>query len=213
MDEAIRVPQTATAPGLLLRPWTENDIPALLTAHQDPVLRRWLRRPVTSAEQARDIIARQDVARRAGTGFSFAVQVIDDADGNAGGPVGGMSLRGLGERTPRGGVGYWTAPRARGQGVAPRALSAVCAWAFDLPRPRMLDGLELIHAVGNEASCRVAVKAGFTLSAVLPPLPPEFPHDGHLHIRLARLQPLPVMPGQPARVSLSKSVRKPGRCI
>lgn len=212
MDEGIRVPQTATAPGLLLRPWTEDDIPALLTAHQDPVLRRWLRHPVTSAERARDIIGRQDAARRAGTGFGFAIQ-LDHADGGAGDPIGGVSLRGLGEETARGEVGYWTAPRARGQGVAPRALNAVCAWAFELPERRPLDGLELIHAVGNEASCRVAVKAGFTLSAVLPPLPPEFPHDGHLHIRLARSQPPAVVPAQPARASLSKSVRKPGRGI
>jgi RimJ/RimL family protein N-acetyltransferase len=185
MDEAIRVPPTATAPGLLLRPWAEDDIPALLTAHQDPVLRRWLRHPVTSAGQARDVIATHEAARRAGTSFSFAVQVLD-AGGGAAGPVGGVSVRGLGDGTARGEVGYWTALRARGQGIAPHALSAVCAWVFQLPRLRPLDRLDLIHAIGNQPSCRVAAKAGFTLAAVLPPLPPEFPDDGHLHIRLAR---------------------------
>ena len=61
----------------------------------------------------------------------------------------------------------------------------MCEWVFSLPRPRPLERLELIHAVGNQASCRVADKAGFSLAAVLPPLPPEFPEDGHLHIRLA----------------------------
>ena len=75
---------------------------------------------------------------------------------------------------------------ARGRGIASRALGAVCTWAFQQPRLRPLEGLELIHAIGNQASCRVAAKAGFTLSAVLPPLLPEFPDDGHLHIRLAR---------------------------
>ncbi len=185
MDEAIKVAPTATAPGLLLRPWVEDDIPALLMAHQDPVMRRWLRHPVTSAGQARDIIARHQAARRAGTSFSFAVQVIDTG-GSTSDPVGGVSVRGLGDDTARGEVGYWTAPAARGQGIAPRALAAVCAWAFQLPRPRPLEGLELIHAVANQASCRVAAKAGFTLSAVLPPLLPEFPDDGHLHTRLAR---------------------------
>jgi hypothetical protein len=39
--------------------------------------------------------------------------------------------------------------------------------------------------VSGEVGCRVADKAGFALSAVLPPLLPEFPDDGHLHIRLA----------------------------
>jgi RimJ/RimL family protein N-acetyltransferase len=185
MDEAIRVPPTETAQGLLLRPWSEDDIPALLTAHQDPLLRRWLRHPVTSADQARDMVARHEAARRTGSGFSFAVLLIDAADIRAGDPIGGVSLRGLDGDTGYGEVGYWTASRARGKGVATRALTAVCAWAFQLPGPRPLAGLKLIHAVGNQASCRVAVKAGFTFSAVLPPLPPEFPHDGHLHIRLA----------------------------
>jgi RimJ/RimL family protein N-acetyltransferase len=82
-------------------------------------------------------------------------------------------------------VGYWVTAPSRGQGIAPRALSAVCEWAFRLPRIRPLEQLELSHAVGNHASCRVAGKAGFALSAVLPPLLPDFPNDGHLHIRPA----------------------------
>lgn len=36
---------------------------------------------------------------------------------------------------------------------------------------------------GNHASCRVADKAGFRLSGTLPPLPPEFLNDAHLHTR------------------------------
>jgi hypothetical protein len=63
-------------------------------------------------------------------------------------------------------------------------------------RSRPLDKLELIHAVGNHASCRVAGKAGFALSAVLPPVPPEFPDDGHLHIRPAALKTPTVSPQQ-----------------
>jgi RimJ/RimL family protein N-acetyltransferase len=102
-----------------MRPWTEQDIPALVAAHRDP-----------------------------------------------------------------GAVGYWVVASARGHGIAARALCAVSEWAFRLPWLRPLERLELIHAVGNLASCRVADKAGFTLSAVLPPLLPEFPNDGHLRVRL-----------------------------
>jgi len=91
MDGTLTVPSSSTASGLLLRPWTEQDIPAMVAAHRDPVMRRWL---------------------------------------------------------------------------------------------RPLERLELIHAAANHASCRVADKARFTLSAVLPPLLPEFPDDGHLHVRL-----------------------------
>jgi GNAT superfamily N-acetyltransferase len=94
-------------------------------------------------------------------------------------------LRRLDREAASGEVGYWVTASSRGQGIAPRALNAACEWAFGLPRHRPLERLELIHAVGNHASCRVADKAGFALTAVLPPLLPEFPHDGHLHIRLA----------------------------
>ncbi len=184
MEGTVTVPPTATAPGLLLRPWTGQDIPALVAAHRDPLMRRWLRHPVTTAEQARQVIEARQADRRAGTGFSFAV-LEADADGTAGNPLGGVVVRGLGGEAAWGEVGYWVAAPARGRGIATRAVRAVCEWAFGLPGTRSLERLELIHAIGNQASCRVADKAGFTLSAVLPPLPPEFPDDGHLHTRLA----------------------------
>jgi RimJ/RimL family protein N-acetyltransferase len=90
-----------------------------------------------------------------------------------------------GQIATSGEVGYWVASAARGRGIAPRALSAVCAWAFTDPGGRPFERLDLIHTVGNEASCRVADKAGFAFAAMLPPLPPGFPDDGHLHVRLA----------------------------
>jgi hypothetical protein len=52
-DETITVQPSAASPGLLLRPWTEHDIPAMVAAHRDPVMRTWLRHPVTTAEEAR----------------------------------------------------------------------------------------------------------------------------------------------------------------
>jgi hypothetical protein len=56
-------------------------------------------------------------------------------------------------------IGYWTAPAARGRGVAAVAVDAGCRWAFAaLP----VDRIELCHAVENTASGRVAQKAGFT---------------------------------------------------
>jgi RimJ/RimL family protein N-acetyltransferase len=183
-DDTVIVQPSAAGPGLLLRPWTEQDIPAMVAAHRDPVIRHWLRHLVTTTEEAHRIIQARRADRRAGTGFSFAV-LEARADGAAGDLVGGVSLRGLASEAASGEVGYWVTAPARGRGIAPRALSAVCEWAFRLPRTRPLEQLELIHTVGNHASCRVADKAGFALSAALPPLPPEFPDNGHLHIRLA----------------------------
>jgi len=184
MDGTLTVPASATSPGLLLRPWTEQDIPAMVAAYRDPVMRHWLRHPVTTAQEAQRIIETRCADRRAGTGFSFAV-LQANADGAGGDLVGGVSIRRLDREDASGEVGYWVTASSRGQGIAPRALNAACKWAFRLPRARPLEQLELIHAVGNHASCRVADKAGFALAAVLPPLLPEFPNDGHLHIRLA----------------------------
>jgi RimJ/RimL family protein N-acetyltransferase len=182
--DTLTVQPSATAPGLLLRPWTEQDIPAMVAAHRDPVMRHWLRHPVTTTEEADQRIQNHRAKRRAGTGFSFAV-LQAEPDGTADSLVGAVSIRLPGDEARSGEVGYWVAAPWRGRAIAPRALSAVCEWAFRLPRLRPLEQLELIHSVGNHASCRVADKAGFALSAVLPPLLPEFPDDGHLHIRLA----------------------------
>jgi RimJ/RimL family protein N-acetyltransferase len=184
MDGTLAVPSLATSPGLLLRPWTVQDIPAMVAAHRDPVMQHWLRHPVTTAQEAQRIIEARCADRRAGTGFSFAV-LQADADGAAGDLVGGVSIRRLDRGAVSGEVGYWVVASSRGRGIAPRALNAACEWAFGLSRHRPLERLELIHAVGNDASCRVADKAGFTLTAVLPPLLPDFPNDGHLHIRLS----------------------------
>jgi RimJ/RimL family protein N-acetyltransferase len=184
VDSTLTVPPSATSPGLLLRPWTERDITAMVAAYRDPLMQRWLRHPVTTAEEAHRIIEARRADRRAGTRFSFAV-LQADRDGTAGDLVGGVNVRRPDRQAASGEVGYWVTAPARGQGIAPRALNAVCEWAFGLPWHWPLERLELIHAVGNRASCRVADKAGFALSAVLPPLPPEFPSDGHLHIRLA----------------------------
>jgi RimJ/RimL family protein N-acetyltransferase len=80
-------------------------------------------------------------------------------------------------------VAYWTTRAARGRGVAPRATTALTRWAFD---EIGFHRLELMHATANEASCRVAGKAGFALegtkrSAVLHQ---DGWHDMHLHARV-----------------------------
>lgn len=180
----LAVPPSASAPGLLLRPWTEQDIPALVAAHRDPAMRRWLRRPIITADEARRRLRARELDGLARKGFSFAVLATGPGDA-AGGLAGGVSIRWRDVAAQSAEVGYWVAAPRRGQGIAPRALNALCDWTLGLPRPRPLRRLELIHAVGNHASCRVADKTGFALSAVLPPSLPDFPDEGHLHVRLA----------------------------
>ena len=182
----------------------------MLAAYRDPVMRQWLRHPVTTDEQAHERIDAHRAGRRAGTGFAFAI-VQSDRDGTAGEVVGSVSIRRPDREAASGAVGYWVVASARGQGIAPRALNVVCEWVFRLPWLRPLERLELIHAAANHASCRVANKAGFALSAVLPPLLPEFPGDGHLHVRMPdnqqelwgwRVRPARVAAARPDRLRL-----------
>ncbi|MBT2508354.1 GNAT family N-acetyltransferase [Streptomyces sp. ISL-98] len=58
---------------------------------------------------------------------------------------------------------YWVLPNARGQGVAPRALTRLSNWALD---EAGFHRLELVHSDRNEASCRVAANSGFELEGV-----------------------------------------------
>lgn len=60
-------------------------------------------------------------------------------------------------------LGYAVSPRARGHGVATAALDALTTWAFAGGLLRV----QLLIAVSNTASSRVAEKCGYTLEGVL----------------------------------------------
>jgi RimJ/RimL family protein N-acetyltransferase len=184
MDVILRAKPTATAPGLLLRPWERGDVAALVEAHRDAELRRWLRTSLRDERQARDWVARNTEAWAAGTAYNFAVLERDRAGDAVGQPVGHLVVKGFRPDGEDAEVGYWTSARGRGRAVASRALLAVCDWAFGLARPTPLRHLDLLHTVGNTASCRVAEKCGFRLDATLPADPPDYPSEGHLHRRV-----------------------------
>ena len=81
-------------------------------------------------------------------------------------------------------VGYRVVPWARGQGVATSLLDEVARFGFDR---LALERIQLLHAVPNEASCRVARRAGFAEEAVLRSSFAESNgtrHDEHVHGRL-----------------------------
>ncbi|MFI8320081.1 GNAT family N-acetyltransferase [Streptomyces sp. NPDC085529] len=173
---------TPHAPGLVLRPWCAEDVPALAGTARDPALRRWASLPA-EGEGPRWVRDREhDWA--AGVRFGFAVlEAPDDAAARL---VGGVVLKEVAAGKPSAEVGYWTAADARGRGVASRALDAVTDWAFATFRSGGLERLELLHQVDNAASCRVAARCGYAFDRVLPSFPPAFPLDGHLHIRRGR---------------------------
>jgi RimJ/RimL family protein N-acetyltransferase len=141
------------ADGILLRPWREEDAPAVFAACQDPEIQRWIPaipRPYTLDD------ARAFVTGELGLGpYQFAVA----EDGRVVGPIG---MRVNESRT--GHIGYWCAPGSRGRGVVSRALVALCRYGFG---ELGLERLELITDPDNLASQRVAEKAGFRREGVL----------------------------------------------
>jgi len=61
-------------------------------------------------------------------------------------------------------VFYWMHAHHRGRGVTARAVDAAVRWGFTT---LAVDRVELVHAVDNPASGRVAEKAGFALEGRL----------------------------------------------
>jgi RimJ/RimL family protein N-acetyltransferase len=109
-----------------------------------------------TVHDARRLIAR--LYRRSREGHTVAWAVEED-----GRVVGSVGLRGVNLVDRWVSAAYWVLPEARGNGVAPRALTAATTYAFD----RLdLHRVQLQHAVENAASCRVAEKAGFALESV-----------------------------------------------
>jgi RimJ/RimL family protein N-acetyltransferase len=151
-------PVQLTAGPLLLRPWRDDDLPAVLTAAQDPDIARWNGGGASSPEDVAAVL-RGGADRRSADRVSFAVLAAA-----GGGLLGSVSLHSIDAEQADAEIGYWTTPVARGQGVAAAGVVAICDWAF----PALaLDRVELRHAVENPASGRVAARAGFVLEGRL----------------------------------------------
>lgn len=173
----LSVEPTATAPALTLRPWRDPDIPGIVAAYRDDAMRRWLVSSINDEDEARAMLARQDAGWADGTRLSWAIE----QEGTA---VGHFVIKAANPpETLATGVGYWTVAEARGKGIASRCVQAATEWLFGGQDIMPADEIELIHAVGNEGSCRVAQKCGYVLKSVLAPMPPKFPHEGHRHLR------------------------------
>ncbi|MGW7334517.1 GNAT family N-acetyltransferase [Streptomyces sp. NPDC054808] len=171
-------PTIPTGDGLLLRPWRAEDAPAVHAAFQDPVMHQWHIRAADSEEEVRGWIAEWQQAWDRESNVQWAV--ADAADDRL---LGRVALRQvlLGDGVAE--VAYWTTAGARGRGVAARATRTLARWALD---EIGFQRLELSHAVANEASCRVAQKAGFVLEGTKRSalLHPDGWHDMHLHARV-----------------------------
>ncbi|MFF9123625.1 GNAT family N-acetyltransferase [Streptomyces sp. NPDC014889] len=170
--------------GLRLRAWREDDAPALLRGLNDAESRRWSGfQPLPTDEAG----ALAFIARRAGLleqGTLAPYCVTDAATGEV---LGSVELHKIEPRMSHAGVGYWLLPEARGRGAVTRAVELCVRWGFE---QLGLHRIDLGHAVGNTASCRVADRCGFVYEGVLRGFLPASSAPGtfddtHLHARLA----------------------------
>jgi RimJ/RimL family protein N-acetyltransferase len=148
---------------LLLRGWRPADADAVHRACQDPDIQRWTTIPSPyERSHAESFVERAPAAwaneRQAPLG------VFDAGTGDLLGSNGIVALDrtlGIGE------IGYWTAPWARGRGVAERGTRAIARWALGTGPGE----LGLAHLVwraepGNHASRLVALRAGFRMEGL-----------------------------------------------
>jgi RimJ/RimL family protein N-acetyltransferase len=171
-----------------LRPPHPREADDALAMLQDPLTLRWNAAPgVTDPATAREWCERL-ADWSDGTHATFSV--LDAVTGRL---VGNVSLWRIDmEHSRSAAVGYRTAPWARGRGVATTALIAMTGWAFG---SLGVERIELPHTVGNDASCRVAEKAGYRFEGVMRGAWREADGtrlDDHLHARLAT-DPYPVL--------------------
>ncbi len=107
--------------------------------------------PQYSVIDSRSWLEAQVPAFQAGTAFEFAIMSVD------GTYLGGCGLNQIDRINRRANLGYWVRSTATRQGVATGAVRALRDWAFEVTD---LVRLEIVVAVGNAASHRVAEKVG-----------------------------------------------------
>lgn len=157
-DTAAFPPSPPRSDGVVtLRRWQRSDAADVARACSDAEIARWLPVPVPYTVETALAYVDGIVPTEWFAGTAANAAVTDAEDGALVGAVGLIRREGIGE------VGYWTAPWARGRGVAVRAALLHCRWGFQaLGLPRV----ELLTDVANLASQRVAAKAGFTREGV-----------------------------------------------
>jgi RimJ/RimL family protein N-acetyltransferase len=158
----IPLPDPPLSDGVVsLRQFALDDVGAVTAAMQDREVSRWTATiPWPYHEShAREWIGLHDQQRLAGEGVNFA---ITTGEGEA--AIGAIGIHKFDWVKLVAQVGYWVALQERNRGLATHAAVLASQWALtDLG----LTHLRLFTIVGNEASERVAAKAGYRMVEVL----------------------------------------------
>ena len=151
-----------SAAGITLRPYAVADALDVWQAVHESLdeLTPWMPwcHPKYSLEDSQTWLEGQVKAFEAGTAFEFA---IVSSDGRY---LGGCGVNEIGKVNRRGNIGYWVRTTAAGRGAATAAVGLAYQWAMDNTN---LIRLEILIAVGNLASLRVAEKSGAVREGIL----------------------------------------------
>lgn len=173
----VELPLLGDGPAGRLRAYQPGDLADLGAAFADPEIGLW--NPGSDdIEAQKDFMARRNDWSD-GEHCSWAVADASDR------LVGSVSLFKFVPDQGEAEIGYFTAPWARRQGYAVRAVRTATAYVFDELRGHRI---HLFHGVENVGSCGVAVRAGFQLEGNLRQsyrYPDGRYHDEHLHALLA----------------------------
>jgi RimJ/RimL family protein N-acetyltransferase len=149
-------------PSIHIRPYRIDDGRVIVDAVHESLaeLTPWMpwAHAAYSIRDSQQWLDAQVAAFERATAFEFA---IVGAEGNY---LGGCGLNQLDPANRRANLGYWVRSSATRRGVATTAVRLLREWAF---RSTDLVRLEVLVAIGNAASCRVAEKSGAVREGVL----------------------------------------------
>jgi RimJ/RimL family protein N-acetyltransferase len=144
---------------IVLRPWERRDAPAVAAACQDPEIPRWTVVPHQYTERhAREFISA--TAGDAKAGRELALAIVDREDRL----LGALGISNFDWPNLKAEIGYWMVAEQRRRGIGARATRLLAEWAVGTLG---LERLELLANPLNEASQRLAERAGFTREGTL----------------------------------------------
>lgn len=149
-------------PEISIRPLRIDDVDALYAAVKESmhVLHQWMPwcHPDYAIEESRTWLEKQIPAFQAGEEFTFAIVSAGEQF------LGVIGLNALDRDNRRANLGYWVRVSVSARGVATTAVRLVGTWAF---QHTDLNRLELVIAIENTPSLRVAEKAGAVREGIL----------------------------------------------
>ena len=148
---------------VLIRPYRAEDIGAMYEAVRESVAEvspwlPWCHAGYTIEETTAFVMARDEAWKN---DEAYAFGVFDAGSGNY---LGGVGLNFINRIHQCANLGYWVRSTQTGRGVAAAATRLAARFALEQLR---LQRVEILAAVGNHASQRVAEKAGATREGVL----------------------------------------------